>query len=359
MLTGFDSKWVNTLYLDKMLKYENIIQAFSRTNRLFGPDKPFGTIRYYRKPHTMDRNIKAAVKLYSGDREIGLYADRLPGNVGRMNAAFAAICSIFDAAGIEDFKKLPDDLAERAAFAKQFHEFSSILEAAKIQGFTWEQTEYKSDDGTTVTLGISHEQYLTLLQRYRELGTGGGNEGDAVPFDINSHITEIDTGKIDVDYMNSRFEKYLKVIEGGDAVAKEKTLTELQRSFASLSQDEQKYAEIFLRDIHRGDVQIDAARTFRDYLNDYQSKAQNEEVHALTQALGIDAGKLMELINANVTEANLNEYGRFDELKETIDKQKARTWFESTASEKLSLAKVNIKAATLLRRFILEGGFEL
>jgi len=54
MLTGFDSKWINTLYMDKILQYENIIQAFSRTNRLFGPDKPFGTIRYYRKPHTME-----------------------------------------------------------------------------------------------------------------------------------------------------------------------------------------------------------------------------------------------------------------------------------------------------------------
>ena len=40
MLTGFDSKWINTLYMDKVLQYENIIQAFSRTNRLFGPDKP-------------------------------------------------------------------------------------------------------------------------------------------------------------------------------------------------------------------------------------------------------------------------------------------------------------------------------
>ena len=48
MLTGFDSKWINTLYMDKMLKYENIIQAFSRTNRIFGPEKPFGTIKYYR-----------------------------------------------------------------------------------------------------------------------------------------------------------------------------------------------------------------------------------------------------------------------------------------------------------------------
>ena len=53
MLTGFDSKWVNTLYLDKIIDYESIIQAFSRTNRLFGPDKPFGVIRYYRKPYTM------------------------------------------------------------------------------------------------------------------------------------------------------------------------------------------------------------------------------------------------------------------------------------------------------------------
>lgn len=32
MLTGFDSKWINTLYIDKMIEYENIIQAFSRTN---------------------------------------------------------------------------------------------------------------------------------------------------------------------------------------------------------------------------------------------------------------------------------------------------------------------------------------
>ena len=64
MLTGFDSKWLNTLYLDKVIDYESIIQAFSRTNRLFGPDKPFGTIRYYRRPHTMKGYIEAAVKLY-------------------------------------------------------------------------------------------------------------------------------------------------------------------------------------------------------------------------------------------------------------------------------------------------------
>ena len=170
MLTGFDSKWVNTLCLDKLLEYENIIQAFSRTNRLFGPDKPFGTIRYYSKPHTMKRNVEAAVKLYSGDKPIGLFADRLPDNLKRMTACFVEISAIFNAAGITAFMQLPDDLTERAAFAKRFQEFNRIVEAAKIQGFTWEKAAYEFDDPKrTVELTITEHQYLTLLQRYKEL----------------------------------------------------------------------------------------------------------------------------------------------------------------------------------------------
>ena len=362
MLTGFDSKWLNTLYLDKLLEFENIIQAFSRTNRLFHPlEKPFGTIRYYRKPHTMTRNVAAAVKLYSGDKPIGLFADRLPINLERMNASFAEITAIFDAASIEDFMKLPDDLTERAAFAKQFNQFNAILEAAKIQGFTWENAVYEfgEDPQTQVKLALTQHQYLTLLQRYKELGSGSAASGEAIPFEIDSHITEIDTGKIDADYMNSRFEKYLKVLQSSDEQAKETTLAELHRSFSSLAQEEQKIAEIFLHDIQRGDVQIDPARTFRDYLTDYKAKAKNKEVEAIVKCLGIDAGKLLALMKTSNTEANLNEYGRFDDLKATVDQQKAKAYFEGMEGKALPLFRVNIKAASLLKRFILEDGCEL
>lgn len=360
MLTGYDSKWVNTLYLDKVLQYENIIQAFSRTNRLSGPDKPFGTIRYYRKPHTMQRNVDDAVKLYSGDKPMDLFADKLASNVARLNACFAEISSLFAAAGIVDFKKLPDDLTERAAFAKYFQTFSGILEAARIQGFTWGQAEYKSEDGTlVVTLDITQQLYFTLLQRYKELGSNSGGGGEAIPFEIDSHISEIDTGKIDADYMNSRFAKYLKVLQSGDADAQEATLSELQRSFASLSQDEQKIAEIFLRDIQRGDVVIDPALSFRDYLADYQAQEKQAEIAAIVRYLGIDAGKLMALMNTRITEANLNEYGRFDELKATIDKQKAKVYFEALEGQSIPAFKVNIRAADFLRTFIIQGGFEL
>ncbi|MGP8439100.1 type I restriction endonuclease subunit R, EcoR124 family [Paraburkholderia fungorum] len=361
MLTGFDSKWVNTLYLDKLLEYENIIQAFSRTNRLFGPDKPFGTIRYYRKPHTMERNMTAAVKLYSGDKPIGLFAYRLPINVERMNASFAEISAIFNAAGISDFIKLPDDLAARAVFAKQFNQFSAILEAAKIQGFTWDKTDYESGESpkTQVQLAISHHQYLTLLQRYKELGAGGGGGGESIPFDIDSHITEIDTGKIDADYMNSRFAKYLKVLQGGDGPAKEATLADLHRSFTSLSQEDQKIAEIFLHDVQRGDVQIDPDRTFRDYLTDYKAESQSKKVAAIVSCLGVDQAKLIALMNTSVTEANLNEYGRFDDLRQTVDQQKAKAYFEGLEGKSLPMFRVNIKAAKLLNNFLLQGGIDL
>jgi type I restriction enzyme, R subunit len=361
MLTGFDSKWVNTLYLDKLLEYENVIQAFSRTNRLYGPDKPFGTIRYYRKPHSMKRNVEAAVKLYSGDRPIRLFADRLPMNIERMNASFVEISEIFSAAGISDFMKLPDDLSARAAFAKQFNHFSGVLEAAKIQGFVWEKATYKiaEEPKREITLAIAQREYLTLLQRYKELGGGGGGGGENIPYEIESHITEIDTGRIDADYMNSRFAKYLKVLESGDEQAKESTLADLQRSFASLSQEDQKIAEIFLRDIQRGDVQIDPNRTFREYLTDYKAGARAKKIATIVACLGVDSAKLIALMNTNVTEANLNEYGRFDELKATIDKGKAKAYFEPQEGRALPNFRVNIKAANLLQRFILEDGFEL
>ncbi|MDP0588856.1 MAG: hypothetical protein QS748_06560 [Candidatus Endonucleobacter bathymodioli] len=63
---------------------------------------------------------------------------------------------------------------------------------------------------------FNENTYLILALRYKELSSGSGEESDgsdAVPFDIVGHLTEIDTGKIDADYMNSRFDKYLKTVQ--------------------------------------------------------------------------------------------------------------------------------------------------
>ncbi|MCT7649148.1 type I restriction endonuclease subunit R, EcoR124 family [Aliarcobacter butzleri] len=364
MLTGFDSKWINTLYLDKVIKYETIIQAFSRTNRLFGADKPFGTIRYYRFPHTMEENINKAVKLYSGDKPLGLFADRLENNLVKLNKLYDEIFDLFESAGIENFEKLPDDLIERAEFAKLFKKFNETLEASKIQGFKWSELEYKFEEPKpkrVVYLNIDENTYLILVQRYKELpSSGGGSGGNTdIPFEIEGYITEIDTDKIDTDFMNSRFDKYKKIIDSGDTVEIEKTLNELHKSFATLSQEEQKYANIFIHDIQNGDIQIDSNKTFREYVAQYQANAENSQIMKLVELFGLNSDKLKEMLNSNVTDLNINDYGRFDELKNSVDKEKAKVYFEEIEGCKLPIPKVNIKVHKLLKDFILSGGYEI
>ena len=369
MLTGFDSKWINTLYLDKVLHYENVIQAFSRTNRLFGPDKPFGTIRYYRLPHTMERNIYDAVKLYSGDKPLGLFVEHLDENLKKLNASYEEIAALFTRAGVQDFTKIPDDLAERGKFAKQFRELNEHLEAAKIQGFTWEKQHYEFSNETgklqtVIDMQFEENTYLVMALRYKELfteGEGGGERTANIPFEIDGYLTEIDTGKIDADYMNTRFEKYLKMLgqKGIDENEMQQTLDDMHKSFAYLTQDEQKYANIFLHDVECGYANMESGKTFRDYVTEYQCKAKNDEIHALSQGLGLDEAKLRNLMNAGISEATINEYGRFDELKDTVDTAKAKEYFERMEGASIAVFKIRIKTHSLLQDFILKGGFEI
>lgn len=364
MLTGFDSKWLNTLYLDKLLEYENIVQAFSRTNRLFGNDKPFGTIRYYRNPHSMQRNIEAAVKLYSGDRPFDLFVQKLERNLHQMNHFFGEVSHLFQTPGLTDFEKLPAEKEACGQFAKLFKQLTDHLEAAKIQSFSWENLTYhfESEDepNTTVTLLFNEQTYLILALRYKELfTTGGGGGGGSVPFEIEGYLTEINTGKIDSDYMNSRFDKFLKLLHHGESQTIREALDELHKTFASLTQEEQKFANIFLHDIQRGDIQIDEGKTLRDCITEYQCTAKNDQIHQFAETFGLDETKLRQLMNAQINENNINDYGRFDTLKNTFDKEKAKQYFEKLEGQNIQLFKVNVMFNKLLREFILKEGIDL
>ena len=82
-----------------------------------------------------------------------------------------------------------------------------------------------------------------------------------------------------------------------------------------------------------------------------------QEIRNLAAALGVDVQKLSDMMNCAVTEANINEFGRFSDLVSTVDKAKAKAYFEWLEEKPLSILKVNSKASKLLRSFILAGGF--
>ena len=357
MLTGFDSKWINTLYLDKVLKYENVVQAFSRTNRLFGPEKPHGIIRYYRKPHTMEQLIDVAFKLYSGDKPLGIYVDNLEKNLNNLNAIFDHIYEIFKSSKIENFERLPDELSSRAKFASLFKAFNNYLEAALIQGFTWKKLDYVFS-GRYLLLNLDETTYLILALRYKELFIPGEGPNHEIPYEIQGYLTEINTSAIDADYMNSRFVKYIKELQSG-SLSQEQSLIELHKTFATLSQEDQKYANIFLHDVQRGDIKVEANKTLREYITEYRTKAKDDQIHRFAQAIGADESLLRELLIKNVVNHNINEYGQFDKLKSTIKREIAKEYLEKRENASVPNRMIMILVDDLLRRFIQEGGFEI
>ena len=211
---------------------------------------------------------------------------------------------------------------------------------------------------------FTQTQYLVLVQRYKELTERrpGDRSGEVdVPYDLVGYITEIDTGRIDADYMNSRFDKYMKLIHQDDATAEaqEEALNELHKTFAALTQDEQKYANIFLHDIQRGDVSVEEGKSLRDYITEYLYRAKNAQVHQFAATFDLDEKKLRNMMSLGLTSSDINEFGRFDELFKTFNKEKAKLYFEEQEGKKIVPPKVNIKMDKLLRQFILEGGFEI
>ena len=101
------------------------------------------------------------------------------------------------------------------------------------------------------------------------------------------------------------------------------------------------------------------SKSLRDYINEYLYKARNDQIHRIAIALGINEDLLRNIMSLKLNENNLNEFGRYDELKKTVDKAVAKNYFEKIEGTKIIPPKVNVKVDKLLRDFIINGGYEI
>lgn len=360
MLTGYDSKWVNTLYVDKLLQYVDVIQAFSRTNRLFGPDKPFGIIKYFTRPNRMAKNIEDALALYV-DQPLLVFTDKLEANLEKINQSFRIIDQLFKAEGIEYYATLPQAEASRKKFAKEFCDMTKRLEAAKMQGFLWEKSEYEfqhTNGWVKLKMELDEQTYKILLARYRELFQRGGGSGgdDNDVYQLEAYITETGAGTIDAEYINSKFIKFVKNLytSGPGSEHVKVAQAELHNAFASLNQRDQRTAQRILHDIESGDLRLSPGKTIYDYIVDYQKRECDQQVYTLAEATGLNITKLQELISKDTTEQNINEQGRFDALVQTLDKAKAVDFLKKVTGQDVPKRFVITNMSSILRRFILD-----
>lgn len=202
-LTGYDSKKINTLYLDKKLKYHSLIQAFSRTNRIEKKTKPFGNIVCY--DQTTKEDVDEAVKIYSRtDNTEVVIMKPLPIYLEQFKKQLEKLREIAPIVEDVDLLESEDDLRR---FILSFRDLSRTL--VSLQTFN-------DFDLNNAGLGISMQEIMDYKSKYLNIYRSLSNEKNktSVLSDIDFSLELIQTDKINVSYI-------LNLIRNIDLVDKE------------------------------------------------------------------------------------------------------------------------------------------
>ncbi len=214
LLTGFDAKYLNTLYVDKNLKHHGLIQAFSRTNRILNAAKPYGHILDFRGQQD---KVDEAITLFSGARaeqakEIWL-VDKAPVVIDQLKAAKKELDDFLQSQGLdprpEAIPNLKGDDA-RAAFVRQFKEVQRL--STQLDQYTDLTDDQRKEieqtlprDDARAFRGVYLETAKRLKAKQDKTGGEVAEGGDSVTQDL---IDQLDfefvlfaSADIDYDYI--------------------------------------------------------------------------------------------------------------------------------------------------------------
>jgi type I restriction enzyme R subunit len=213
LLTGFDSKYLNTLYVDKNLKHHGLIQAFSRTNRILNATKPYGHIFDFRGQQA---NVDEAIALFSGmksdsAREIWL-VDKAPKVIEKFKQAKADLDAFLHS---QDLEPTPEAVANlrgddaRAQFINRFKEVQRLQ--TQLDQYTDLTDEHKQQIEQTLpkdTLRAFRGAYLETAQRLREQRARPGTETHPAVDQLDFEFVLFASATIDYDYIMNLIARY-------------------------------------------------------------------------------------------------------------------------------------------------------
>lgn len=234
MLTGYDSKRINTLFLDKSLKYHNLIQAFSRTNRLDCSTKQFGNIVCYR---TTPRDVAKAVALYSKeDHDVVLMK------------TFEEYLDLFRDAlkNLRAYTLTPDDVdalegdTAKIEFVNRFRKVAKYLVC--LQNFC----EFSFP--ITLKDDISVNEYNSFKSRYIDIYNEFKKHPEKVSVigEVTFDIELVQTDRVDVDYILNLLRKIAEGGEGPKAVEISALIKILKRSTDPILVSKRELLELFI-----------------------------------------------------------------------------------------------------------------
>ena len=258
LLTGFDAPCLSTIFIDRQpMGPHDLIQAFSRTNRIFDKNKAYGQIVTTQAPVLFKQSVDNAVKLYSA----GSTASALVADWDEVKSAFGKAL-----AALRISAETPNAVAnmsekEKRVFAKMFQTFDRLF--AQLKSFT------RYEDSMLETYGITEKEYEDYAGWYQNVmeelkpGTGGdgGEHGNPpVEVDPDYELMAYSNIKIDYEYIINLIQNIVTPSEDEEDITPEerqKKIDEVKQYVDELRKDNAKVADIMtnlVTDIEKDDT---------------------------------------------------------------------------------------------------------
>ncbi|MBV6660854.1 type I restriction endonuclease subunit R [Pseudomonas yamanorum] len=233
LLTGFDSKFLNTLYVDKNLKFHGLIQAFSRTNRVLNDTKPYGNILDFRQQQDA---VDTAIGLFSGEaskpaKEIWL-VDKAPVVIEKLQAAVQQLDAFMQSQGLENKPEAVPNLKGDAARAQFINLFKEVQ---RLNTQLDQYTDLTDENKTAIEKVMPKEQlqgfkgvYLDTAQRLKEKQDKGGDKTDPAVQQLDFEFVLFASAVIDYDYIMALITRYASQTPGKQKMSREQLMGLIQ-----------------------------------------------------------------------------------------------------------------------------------
>lgn len=309
MLTGYDDRYLNTLYVDRSLELQGLVQAYSRTNRVLGSNKEFGTIINFMRPKDTERAVKDALKLYGSGGETGkVIVDTYDVTVAELKKRIDDMkASLPDPT---EWMTLESDEEARQLFLKTFRKASAQLHKAE------QYYEYQWSDER---FGITYEEWLNYIGAYKNLRdkTGAEEPPEIIPLPGKLRVVGVQT--VDSAYIIALVGTKVKNRNGVRTIDDESLRIILEKIQELRNLGEKDQADIlhnFLDDIAA--EKISAEGNADEAFTIWRKNKCKEKVEAFALAWGVSAD-LLEKSLESYDEANPARIPMLDDIRKTLD----------------------------------------
>ena len=319
LLTGFDSKYLNTLYVDKNLKYHGLIQAFSRTNRILNDTKPYGNILDFRSQQDA---VNQAIALFSGEdigksKEIWL-VDPAPVVIDKYQKAVEALGIFMQEHNLVSEPQAVYNLrgdAARITFVKNFKEVQRLK--TQLDQYTDLEEYQKAIIEAilpTVTLQEFRSSYIETAKQLREIQQKDGENAPPEILQLDFEFVLFASAVIDYDYIMSLIAESTQTKPAKQKMTKAQVISLLCSNANMMDEQEDLTDYINSLDWNSGqDVE-----TLRKGYDSFKDDKYNKELAVISYQHGLQTADLKNFVE-NIMSRMIFDGEKLTDLLETLD----------------------------------------